>query len=443
MSEVQLYHRKAIQALNLANDAEIHGFSEESKSNFQVAFDFERRAAYMLVSNIDAEPTRSVLFRSAATLAKRLGQFEEARRLIYQGLAGNPFHETVTELQDLLNDVNFEIAIKNSPASSFDSGYIDHLRNIAINLKIEPKDNRYSKAIALDYIIDFLKNIQKSYKNYFEVNYRKTYPIHGPEDKYERILTLAKQEAKTFCVDLQFQSFGVSISADIGMINLNDVFVRDFAGFKKKLFNDFKEEVLLSDLSSENFQYKMAEKYSPEEQSEIFTPIVDSLKEKSSYSVSLTDIGFRKEVRKYTPLTRETEMYYKGYTEKIPSKPEDVVLRRNVELVKGTKKLTITSENLDQATFKWPMSNQVVSESGQILYIIHSYEVLIFFEKKQFYINDDFFQIYLNNPDYDKIKISFIKELIDKFDTLSNNTDRSLDETELFERMKQNLIKGW
>jgi hypothetical protein len=55
------------------------------------------------------EPTRSILLRSAAALARDAGQFQEALRLIEIGLAGKPSNEIAEELGQLLDDVRAEL----------------------------------------------------------------------------------------------------------------------------------------------------------------------------------------------------------------------------------------------------------------------------------------------------------------------------------------------
>jgi hypothetical protein len=53
---------------------------------------------------LDFEPTRSVLHRSAASLAVECCQLREAERLIGRALAGNPPPDIADELRDLLLD---------------------------------------------------------------------------------------------------------------------------------------------------------------------------------------------------------------------------------------------------------------------------------------------------------------------------------------------------
>ncbi len=54
---------------------------------------------------LEAEPTRSVLFRSAAQLAFNYGEIREAEQLLSAALAGNPPGDILLELRTLYRKV--------------------------------------------------------------------------------------------------------------------------------------------------------------------------------------------------------------------------------------------------------------------------------------------------------------------------------------------------
>jgi hypothetical protein len=68
----------------------------------RLAFAKERAAADLVASQLDLEPTRSVLHRSAAVLAIECFELRQAERLIGRALAGNPPVDIANELRDLL-----------------------------------------------------------------------------------------------------------------------------------------------------------------------------------------------------------------------------------------------------------------------------------------------------------------------------------------------------
>jgi hypothetical protein len=71
------------------------------------ALELEKKAAMQLVLHYEAEPTRSVMFRGAATIAYQLNEFREAEKMIAFGLSGNPPEAIAQELRDLMEQVNF------------------------------------------------------------------------------------------------------------------------------------------------------------------------------------------------------------------------------------------------------------------------------------------------------------------------------------------------
>jgi hypothetical protein len=95
---VETLHRTAI---DLAQQAEMTSDTPRSQELFRAAFEKEREAAELLQDRVDLEPTRSVLFRSAASLAIDCRDFAEAERLLEKGLAGRPPADLAEEMKDL------------------------------------------------------------------------------------------------------------------------------------------------------------------------------------------------------------------------------------------------------------------------------------------------------------------------------------------------------
>ena len=93
------------QAMHLANLAvkTIENNPSQTKIYFQEAFLLEQKAAMTLVNDFDTEPSRSVLFRSAAHLALKAELYREAERMAAFGLSGNPPTEIAIELREVFS----------------------------------------------------------------------------------------------------------------------------------------------------------------------------------------------------------------------------------------------------------------------------------------------------------------------------------------------------
>lgn len=66
----------------------------------------EIEAAELVEPYNDFEPTRGILFRSAASIAMECGELRTAEKLICKGLSGEPPEYLMKELRELYEQVN-------------------------------------------------------------------------------------------------------------------------------------------------------------------------------------------------------------------------------------------------------------------------------------------------------------------------------------------------
>ena len=102
------------KAMFFAQDALVAAHKGDKKNAvmlYKNAFDLERNAAMSLVDT-NNEPMRSILFRSAASLALNCGLDREAEIMISYGLIGTPPKDIHQELLELLDDVKHERQLK-------------------------------------------------------------------------------------------------------------------------------------------------------------------------------------------------------------------------------------------------------------------------------------------------------------------------------------------
>ena len=105
MTQSQQLHTEAMKIAGEAFQAQQDGDSNKYLQLTKKAYEKEKEAAWLLFSNFEAEPTRSVLFRSAAWLAFNCGKMREAEQLISAALAGNPPLEIIKELRNLYKEI--------------------------------------------------------------------------------------------------------------------------------------------------------------------------------------------------------------------------------------------------------------------------------------------------------------------------------------------------
>jgi len=129
MSQIQELHKQAMDLAEAAFIAKLRGDLKQASQVSRQAFEKESQAAALIANQLDAEPTRSVLHRSAATLAIDCGEFRAAERLIAIALSGNPPQEIAEELKDLLMKINLRPYLERH-GLTFDE---EKLRNLMVD----------------------------------------------------------------------------------------------------------------------------------------------------------------------------------------------------------------------------------------------------------------------------------------------------------------------
>jgi hypothetical protein len=105
---VETLHESAMDLVELADVAKLRGDLVEYQRFLKEAFEKAVAAADVLAERVEAEPTRSIIHRSAASLAVELGDMAVAERLIAVALAGHPPLTVAEELRDLFVQMNMQ-----------------------------------------------------------------------------------------------------------------------------------------------------------------------------------------------------------------------------------------------------------------------------------------------------------------------------------------------
>lgn len=112
MSTVRTLHDEAMKLSQLALVARETGDQERAVELAYQAYEFEAQAAALVPDEKASEPTRSILYRSAASLAYQSKQYSLAQQLVAKGLSGYPSPKVEQELKVLYEKVNFELNLQ-------------------------------------------------------------------------------------------------------------------------------------------------------------------------------------------------------------------------------------------------------------------------------------------------------------------------------------------
>ncbi len=95
-------HKTAMEQANFAFVARMRGDEEEARRLFEEAYANEVAGIEALEEHERVEPWRSVLHRSAATLALDCDRPRDAEKIAAKALAQDPHPEIAEELRDVL-----------------------------------------------------------------------------------------------------------------------------------------------------------------------------------------------------------------------------------------------------------------------------------------------------------------------------------------------------
>ena len=106
MSKVKDLHQQAMDLAEQADLKKLSGDVTQANEILKQALALETEAAQLMAEDMTAEPTRSVLHRSAATLAIECGELQMAEKLIAVAISGTPPLDIAEELKDLFIQIN-------------------------------------------------------------------------------------------------------------------------------------------------------------------------------------------------------------------------------------------------------------------------------------------------------------------------------------------------
>lgn len=122
MSSVRDLHNQAMQLMHQAD--RLRDIGQDAKKLYAQACDYEEQAAQIVSSSEDNEPSRSILYLSAASLAWCGKELMRAERLVATGLQGSPSQKTRKDLYKLLDDIRYGLSVA-EPVVELDEAALD------------------------------------------------------------------------------------------------------------------------------------------------------------------------------------------------------------------------------------------------------------------------------------------------------------------------------
>ena len=256
-SKAQLILSLHDEAMEYADDAffarragDVEGFVKFSR----LAYEKEAEAARMIASK-ESEPTRSVLHRSAATLALDCGEYREAERLIAIALAGNPPNEIADELRELFEKVNFERNLKSEGIQLDENELQLSVQGSKIGYGLAPVQSITARVSGIEKLVQRTANYKNGhgYTDTLSSNIRKNYGLYLSASfipgSFNVVLRLERTRQPVLLGLGKFDEILNTLMENIGLLNqgkyeslrqnISDpAYFRNFVGIAKKIAPD-------------------------------------------------------------------------------------------------------------------------------------------------------------------------------------------------------------
>lgn len=121
MTQIDQLHNQAMDLAENAFLAQQQGDKTAFVQLSREAFLLERAAAMLLQNQLDAEPSRSILFKSAAFLAFDAQEYQECRDMITYTLLGKPDNVIKAEMNQLFAETTMLLKTTPSKLEEFKS----------------------------------------------------------------------------------------------------------------------------------------------------------------------------------------------------------------------------------------------------------------------------------------------------------------------------------
>ena len=420
-------HRQAMDlvtgALALKAKADFSGYVRMMKQ----ALPLETAAAELMIDELDAEPTRSVLFLGAANIAWACRDTEVTKRMITLGLKGNAPLKMTDDLIRLLQDVTYAERTE-SDLSPERFHYLDALRDKALNIRIKAKTGSHSDAVILRYGTHTLNKIDASWSAFVMNSYVNTFAIDATAKDALIIPALVRKDAPMLIANLTFRSFGVSLVSDTCLMSQS--VVKKQQRWRETLFDEFKDDVFNVDYQSTRDRSRILRKFSDEQRRESYGPILPLMKESNGFAISILDKEFNpntERVLRPVDVTSSSELTPPATK---PEPPEKVLTKAvyfsNPNSTKVSERDFIDKEELDYLAITRRVS--LVESSSGSLRFQSELEIPIVYERPYFSINDHRFGLSVQDKEISAVMELYAARLVQMYDALGKLTEAELTE---------------
>ncbi|WP_018617605.1 hypothetical protein [Spirosoma luteum] len=179
---------------------------------------------------------------------------------------------------------------------------LEALKDIAFRFQIDPTAT-VGHAARISSVISVLQAFNQSYLSFLEVEFFKNEAFEKAYQTNPKVLDSLKADLELLIVDLKFGSFEAAAAPNLLDATL---FNESVNGWKKKTFQDYKEDVLYANYFDIAYVRRTVDRFTDEERSKIYKPLFAVVGPDRPYRVNILDKQGK---------TRKVLSQPKGYTD--------------------------------------------------------------------------------------------------------------------------------
>jgi len=253
-----------------------------------------------------------------------------------------------------------------------DNNLLERLKKISLRFHIDPV-NTVGHAAKVETIIKVLSDINKSYKNFLGVEFKKNPEFLKATSGNTSLMESFINELDLLAVDLDFGSFDIAVAPNI-VEKQSPLFNDDVLNWKKSSFKDYKQ-LISGDFRNHQYMEKVSTRYSEKERKEIYKPLFNSIGSPSDYSINIKN-NAGKVIRTLRRPTKERLQFYlpKPVKTTLPPSESTVLVYAKVknkgegfEFNKGNIKKVFHIEELEHDTYPFTPDYIQFQEASFIL----------------------------------------------------------------------------
>jgi hypothetical protein len=250
------------------------------------------------------------------------------------------------------------------------TGYFNTLLRDALYFKMSSENVKFGKTLEVNEIWEFLKNLSTSYSNYVKINFIKKFAeiLNYDEKRTNVAMNKLLNLSSLRVVALEYHSFSFGVSAD-KMMGKHEIENKTILEWRNNLITDFNNEVIDIDFNVDKTQKELLNKYEKDEIKLIYLPIIKSINNNSSYSISLTNKNFSlKRKLKRIPINTLNSFFPKSDVENLEKKSEINFIKTVIPVDKSKKFIKLNVSDFDQDNLFTQRFAEITSAITEINY---------------------------------------------------------------------------